>query len=172
MTDHDRLFKELLTNFFGEFIALFFPAVAAYLDYNSFSFLDKEMFTDIPGGERREADVVVKAQFRDQPAFFLIHVEHQAQAEAEFSQRMFRYFARLYEKYRLPVYPIALFSYAAPVRDEPDKHSVVFPDLVVLEFTHRVIQLNRLNWRDFVRQPNPVASALMAKMGVTLADRY
>ncbi len=41
MTDHDRLFKELLTNFFGEFIALFFPAVAEYLDYNSFSFLDR-----------------------------------------------------------------------------------------------------------------------------------
>jgi len=26
------------------------------------------------------------------------------------------------------------------MRDEPDKHSVVFLDLVVLDFTHRVIQ--------------------------------
>jgi hypothetical protein len=97
---------------------------------------------------------------------FLIHVEHQAEAEAEFSRRMFRYFTRLYEKYALPVYPIALFSYEAPYREEPNAHRVAFPDLSVLEFSYRVIQLNRLNWRDFMRRQNPVASALMAKMGV------
>ena len=64
-----------------------------------------------------------------------------------------------------------LFSYDAPAREEPNTHQVAFPDLVVLDFTYRVIQLNRLNWRDFVRSPNPVASALMAKMGIAPADR-
>jgi hypothetical protein len=73
MIDHDRLFKELLTTFFVDFIELFFPAVASYLQPGTVTFLDKELFTDIAAGERREADVVVKAQFRDQPAFFLIH---------------------------------------------------------------------------------------------------
>src|SRR5207249_4080779 len=29
----------------------------------------------------------------------------------------------------------------------------------------------RLNWRDFVRKPNPVASALMAKMQIAAEDR-
>jgi hypothetical protein len=67
--------------------------------------------------------------------------------------------------------PIALFSYDTPVREEPSAHHVAFPDLAVLDFTYRVIQLNRLNWRDFVRQPNPVASALMAKMGIAAAER-
>ena len=33
------------------------------------------------------------------------------------------------------------------------------------------IQLNRLNWRDFVNRPNPVASALMAKMNIAAAER-
>jgi hypothetical protein len=172
MTDHDRLFKELLTTFFVEFVELFFPTVADYLDPGSIAFLDKEIFTDIPGGERREADIVVRARFRERPAFFLIHLEHQAQAEAEFSLRMFRYFARLYEKYNLPVYPIALFSYVEPLREEPTAHEVAFPDLSVLSFTYRVIQLNRLNWRDFVRKQNPVASALMARMGIDPADCY
>ena len=37
--------------------------------------------------------------------------------------------------------------------------------------TFRTIQLNRLNWRDFLRQPNPVASALMARMRIAPADR-
>ena len=171
MIDHDRLFKELLTTFFVEFIELFFPAVAGYLQPDSVTFLDKELFTDIAGGERREADIVVQAQFRDRPAFFLVHIEHQATADADFSRRMFRYFTRLYEKYELPVYPIVIFSYDAPLREEPSSHHVGFPDLAVLHFTYRVIQLNRLHWRDFLRQPNPVASALMAKMGIATAER-
>jgi predicted transposase YdaD len=171
MIDHDRLFKELLTLFFADFIELFFPAVAAYVQPDSVTFLDKELFTDISGGERREADVVVRAQFRNRPAFFLIHVEHQAVAQPEFSGRMFRYFTRLYEKYALPVYPIVLFSYDSPVREEPNTHRVAFPDLTVLDFTYRVIQLNHLSWRDFVRKPNPVASALMAKMGIAAQER-
>ena len=62
MVDHDRLFKELLTTFLVEFIALFFPTVAEYLEPGSITFLDKEIFTDIPGGERREADIVFAAE--------------------------------------------------------------------------------------------------------------
>ena len=51
MIDHDRLFKELLTTFFVEFLELFFPEVAAYLEPDSLEFLDKEVFTDVTSGE-------------------------------------------------------------------------------------------------------------------------
>ena len=171
MIDHDRLFKELLTTFFVEFVELFLPEVAAYLEGDSIEFIDKEVFTDVTAGEKYEADLVVKARFRGQESFFLIHLEHQARTETEFSQRMFRYFARLYEKFGLPVYPVALFSYETPIRPEPNVHQVAFPNKVVLQFNYDVIQLNRLNWRDFLRQPNPVASALMAKMNIAPAER-
>ena len=33
------------------------------------------------------------------------------------------------------------------------------------------IQINRLNWRDFLSSPNPVAAALMAKMKIQQEDR-
>jgi len=104
MIDHDRLFKELLSTFFVEFLDLFLPEVLAYLDPESLVFLDKELFTDVTAGERKEADLVVKAQFQGQDAFFLVHVENQSQPQADFSRRMFNYFARLYEKYQLPVW--------------------------------------------------------------------
>lgn len=165
------LFKELLSTFFVEFLELFLPEVLQYLAPESLEFLDKELFTDVTAGERQEADLVVKARFQEQDAFFLVHVENQSQAQAEFGRRMFNYFARLYEKYQLPVYPVVVFSYDAPQRQEPNLHQVAFPDCVVLEFHYRVIQLNRLNWRDFVRQPNPVASALMAKMQMAPEER-
>lgn len=48
--NHDRLFKELISTFFVEFMELFFPATAAYLEADSLEFIDKEIFTDITLG--------------------------------------------------------------------------------------------------------------------------
>lgn len=169
--DHDANFKRLLTTFFHEFVALFLPEVGAYLDMTTpIEFLDKEVFTDITGGERREVDLIAKVRFRDQDAFFLIHVENQANAQSNFPRRMFRYSARLHEKYDLPIYPVVIFSYDTPRRPEQRQYQVAFPDMAVLQFTYRVIQLNRLSWRSFVTQPNPVAAALMAKMKIAHSD--
>ncbi|MCW3096145.1 MAG: hypothetical protein JWL77_1763 [Chthonomonadaceae bacterium] len=84
---------------------------------------------------------------------------------------MFTYFARLHEKYNLPIYPIILFSHDAPSRLEPHRYQVAFPRKTVLQFDYVTIQLNRLSWRDYVSTPNPVASALMAKMKIALRDR-
>ena len=169
--DHDRLFKQLLRTFFVEFLELLLPEVDAYLDRSTVEFLDKEVFTDVTAGDRHEVDLVVKARFRGEDACFLVHVESQASAREGFAKRMFRYFARLYEQFDLPVYPVAVLSYDAPARPEPDEHRVDFPDRAVLAFRFRAIQLNRLNWRDFVRRPNPVAAALMTKMNIAPADR-
>jgi hypothetical protein len=169
--DHDRLFKELLTTFFIEFLDLFFPEVLRYLDTSRLEFLDKELFTDVTSGDTYEADIVVKAAFQEQPAFFIIHVEHQAQAEEDFDLRMFRYFALEHFKHGVPIYPIALFSDDSARRVEPDAYRMDFPDLEVLQFRYRVIQLRRLPWHDFATRRNPVASALLPKMGMERSER-
>ena len=169
--DHDRLFKELLTSFFIEFVQLFLPDIAAYLDPASIEFLDKEVFTDVTAGKKHEVDLLVKARFRGEEAFFLVHVENQAKTQPDFPRRMFTYFARLHEKYHLPIYPVVLFSHDAPQRAEPHRYQVAFPGKTVLQFEYSVIQLNRLSWRSYVSTPNPVASALMAKMKIAPRDR-
>lgn len=75
--DHDRLFKELLTTFFVEFLDLFLPDVAAALDREAGVVpMDKEVFTDIGLSETHEADVVMRARFRGGDAYFLVHVEN------------------------------------------------------------------------------------------------
>ncbi len=101
MIDHDRLFKELLSNFFPEFIELFFPDVSAYWEPDSIEFLPQEVFTDVTEGERKILDIVVKAKLRNQQTLFIIHTEHQSYSQAGFERRMFNYFARLHEKYAL-----------------------------------------------------------------------
>ncbi len=171
MIDHDRLFKELLSTFFLDFVELFLPEVLPYLDTSYLNFLDKEVFTDVTAGKRYETDLIVETRFLGQETCFLIHIEHQSETEKEFSKRMFRYFARLYEKHDLPIYPVVLYSQDSPKRLESDNHKISFPDRLVLDFRYRVIQLNRLSWRDFVDKPNPIASALMAKMGITKQER-
>ncbi len=170
--DHDRLFKELLGSFFAEFLQLFFPDLAAALDPDTAIVpLDKEVFTDVTLGETHEVDLLMRARLRDTDAFFLVHVENQSTPQPDFPRRMFRYFARLTEKYDLPVYPVVVFSYDAPRRPEPDRFVVSFSGETVLQFRYRVIQLNRLPWRRFVRRANPVAAALMAKMRMAPRDR-
>ena len=170
--NHDRLFKELLSTFFIEFIELFLPQVREYLDGDAEIIpLDKEIFTDVTSGDTHEVDLLMKVRFRGADAHFLIHVENQASAQSDFPRRMFHYFARLHEKYGLSIYPVVIFSFDTPLRPEPQQYAVAFPDRSVLQFNYRVIQLNRLSWRKFVNTPNPVACALMAKMKMTPTER-
>ena len=171
MIDHDRLFKELLSTFFLDFLALFTPEVLDYLDPDSIAFLDKELFTDVTAGEKFETDLLVQAQFRNQPSFFLVHVENQSSSSSDFGKRMFRYFARLLEQYDCPVYPIVVFSYERPQKKASSTFTVNFPDFSVMTFNYKVIQLNQLNWRDYLSKQNPVASALMSKMKIASEDR-
>ena len=169
--DHDRLFKELLRAFFIEFLEAFLPTVAQYIEPGSLEFLDKELFTDINSRTKHVVDLVVKAKFKGEEAFFLIHVENQSATDEDIARRMFQYFARLHQQYKLPVYPILICSFDAPTRPEPNHYRVSFPDMNVLQFNYRVIQLNRLPWRRFVKQPNPAATALMTRMKMTASER-
>ena len=169
--NHDQLFKELLTTFFVEFLDLFFPSVLEYLDTDSIQFIDKEMFTDIVRGEKNILDLVVLAKFQEQDYSFLIHLENQASSAPEFNRRMFRYFCSLFLTYDRPIYPVVIFSYDSPKRLDRSNFVIDFPDLQVLNFNYQTVQLNRLDWRDFIKRENPVAAALMAKMKIDRCDR-
>jgi Domain of unknown function (DUF4351)/Putative transposase, YhgA-like len=169
--EHDRLFKELLSTFFFEFLELFLPDIASTVDIESIQFLPQEYFADLTAGEEKIIDLLVEVQQAGEDVGFLVHIEAQSYTEADFARRMFFYFARLYQKYRQRVYPIVVFSFDEPYRVESNCHIVEFPNRKVLEFSFEAIQLNRLNWRDFLSQRNPVAAALMAKMQIMPEDR-
>ena len=84
---------------------------------------------------------------------------------------MFYYFARLHQNHVKDIHPIVIFSYDEPYRAEQNTFKIEFPTLKVLEFRFHAIQLNRLNWRDYLNRPNPVAAALMSKMKIAKRDR-
>jgi hypothetical protein len=176
--DHDQLFRQLLETFFADFIELFAPALAQYLDLSQLTFLPQQYFTDILDGDRKAIDILVQVPVKPSEMdaqqsvhTILLHVENQSTSRSNFAQRVFFYFAELHREYRLPIYPIALFSFDEPQRAEPNQYKVSLPELDVLTFNFQSIQLNRLNWRDFLQYHNPVAAALMAKMSIEEEDR-
>lgn len=66
--DHDRLFKELLTTFFEEFIELFFPEFHCRIDWKSLTFLTQELFSGKP--KRLKVDLLAKVRFLDDAEMF------------------------------------------------------------------------------------------------------
>ncbi|SFM18857.1 RpnC/YadD family protein [Salibacterium qingdaonense] len=162
--DHDRLFKEVLTTFFEEFIELFFPAVHDAVDFSNVQFLAEEVFSDVTQGEKYKVDLLVKTRRKEEETVIIIHTESQSYPQPDFNERMFIYYGRLYEKYRCNILPIALFTYDLR-REEPDHFSIQFPFHDVLRFQFLTVQLKQQNWRHFIRSDNPLAAAFLSKMG-------
>lgn len=163
-TDHDRLFKELLSTFFEEFMLLFFPEAYEQIDFQKVDFLSQEFFTDVTEGDKHLVDLLVQTKLKGEDSIILIHVEAQAEHQRDFNRRMFTYFSRIYQKHQRNILPIAVFSFDTP-RDEPNAFTIQFPFAEVLQFQYLAVELKKKNWRDFIKQENPVAAALLSKMG-------
>jgi predicted transposase YdaD len=78
MIDHDRLFKELITTFFWDFLELFTPTVLEYIAQKSVDFLPEETFTDVTSGEKRKIDILAKVKYQGKDTCFVIHIENQS----------------------------------------------------------------------------------------------
>jgi hypothetical protein len=122
-------------------------------------------------GDEKIIDLLVEVKLAGQDKTFLFHVEAQSYGDSSIRRRMFYYLARLHQNYVKDIYPIVIFSFDQPYRAESDTLKIEFPSLKVLEFRFHAIQLNRLNWRDYIDRPNPVAAALMSKMKIAKRDR-
>ncbi len=62
------------------------------------------------------------------------------------------------------IVPIAIFSYDES-RNEPSSWRIQFPFLTVLDFRYLTVELCKLPWRAYISHDNPVATALVSKMG-------
>ena len=168
--NHDQLFKELLETFFAEFMQLFFPEAYQAIDFTHLKFLQQEVFTDVTAKEKHIVDILVETRVKGEPGLILVHVEPQSYVQKDFNERMFIYFSRLYEKYRRKILPIAVFTYDQG-RDEPDTFEQSFVFLKVLRFCFYKLELKKLSWREYINLDNPVAAALLSKMGFQEKER-
>ncbi|WP_172840432.1 hypothetical protein [Virgibacillus phasianinus] len=60
--------------------------------------------------------------------------------------------------------PIVVFSYDEN-KTEKTEYMISFPFFHVLTFNFLMLELRKKNWRDYIESNNPVAAALLSKMG-------
>ena len=85
---HDQLAKTLITAFYADFLALVAPESARRLRLGEASFLDKELFTDQPTGDRRELDLLARVPEEGSSRLLLVHIEIEARARAGIGERL------------------------------------------------------------------------------------
>ncbi len=162
---HDQRFKEFLQNFLQEFLKLFFPDVERRLDFGSVEFLDKEVFTSLPEGSSRRADVVAKLTTHDgHPEFLLVHIEVQDTPRKTFRERMFEYNTLLRSRHRIPVFPVVIYMHGGKEGLTSEEYREQIYGYEIQQFRFQCVQLARLDVEEYRRGVGPVGAALGALM--------
>jgi hypothetical protein len=177
MARFDLRHKETLRLFLREYFELFFPLLAAKMDFETVRFLDKELialFSD-PEGQRADpagadiqrvtdALVLVELELDGRRESMLIYWEHQSRKVADYVGRMFHCFCGIYFRYERAVFPIAMFTDPAVWREPvPDRLTMSVGGYPIVEFEYRLIKLKHHAAAEFeVRMAdNPLASAYL-----------
>ena len=115
--DYDTPWKDIVTHAFPEFMAFYFPAAAAEIDWTQgHAFLDQELTQVTRDAElgRRLLDKLVRVATHDgQERWVFIHIEIQGQRDTDFAERLFVYNYRLYDRFRRPIATLAVLADAS-----------------------------------------------------------
>lgn len=108
--DYDAAWKTILEAFEEEIVELLFPEIYSKIDWsiksealdNELLEIQKEIFSK-EEAEKIISDKIIKVTMKDNESRILfIHVEVQSYSSSEniFAERMFRYFYRIWDKFR------------------------------------------------------------------------
>ncbi len=108
----DLPWKNALMRYFPEFVAFYFPSAHAAIDWcRPHAFLDQELAQVVRDGAlgARLVDKLVQvAVIGGGDQWVYIHIEVQGRSERAFSERVFVYNYRLFDRFRRPVASLAL----------------------------------------------------------------
>ncbi len=114
MPDYDSPWKEMLEDYFPDFMAFFFPKAHADIDWSKgYESLDKELQQIVRDAElgKRLADKLMRVRRLDgEEQIVLIHTEIQGDWAKNFAKRMYVYNYRLYDRYDKPVESLAVLG--------------------------------------------------------------
>src|SRR4030042_4258885 len=113
----DELWKSVIEKLFRNFLFLFMPDLGAMVDFSrDYSFLDKELQKiSLPLRKGKKfVDKLVKVYLKSgEEKWILFHVEVQGQDAAGFNERMFIYFYRIFDKYKVKIGSLGVITYPA-----------------------------------------------------------
>ncbi|MBN3923604.1 cytosolic protein [Nostoc sp. NMS4] len=176
-TEYDSPWKQILQLYFEDFMLFFFPQAHREIDWTRQpEFLDKELEQVVRDAElgKRLADKLVKIyRIGGEESWILIHLEIQSQSESDFSERMFTYNYRIYDRYKRSVASLAILG-DEQVNWRPNrfgyelfgtKVEFQFPIVKLLDYQQRQSELEASR--------NPLATVVMAHLAAvqTKSDR-
>lgn len=117
--DQDGLWKKVIEELFEDFLLFFTPALHEQVDFTKpIEFLDGELFQEVVDKKegRRHADRLAKVQLKNgKEQWVLIHVEVQSSGDDAFSERMFQYFYRIYDRYQEKIVALAVHTFQGSI---------------------------------------------------------
>jgi hypothetical protein len=140
-------------------LTFFYPKASNIFDFTKgFEFLDKELEQIIlpSSSKNRIADKLVKVYTKEGlEQWILVHIEVQGYEDEEFSERMFTYFYRIYDKYRKDISALAIFT-----NDNPKFRPNYFKKSFLgtgINYTYNTFKLSDFQPKDFRDSNNPFA---------------
>ncbi|MBF1990830.1 transposase [Fischerella thermalis] len=167
-TEYDNPWKEIIEDFFPNFLEFFFPTAHAVIDWTKpYEFLDTELQQLEPDAEvgKRLVDKVAKVYLLNgEEAWVLTHIEVQSQYEKDFPTRIYIYNYRLFDRHKKRVISLAVLA------DEernwrPNKYeyslggcsvSLEFPIVKLLDY--------EAQWQTLEQTTNPFGIVVMAHL--------
>ncbi|BDU50523.1 hypothetical protein [Haliovirga abyssi] len=160
----DILWKEIIEDLFEEFVSFFMTDLYPNIDFErGYEFLDKEVsgIFQKTRKEQRYADRIVKVYMKTgEENWILIHIEIQGYYEKEFSERMFKYFYRIYDKYNKKIVALSIFT---------DSRKGYEPNIFEYEFYRTKLRYEYISYKilkqreeELIKSNNPFAMVVLA----------
>ena len=168
--DSDSPWKDILEEYFPQFMQFFTPKAYQEIDWNQgYEFLDKEFQKIFPESTtgRRYVDKLVKVYTTDgTQAYVIIHIEVQGDKVVNFEERMYIYNYRLFDYYRTRIFSLAVLTDNnhnwRPNKFEQEiwgcELSLKFPIVKLLDYANK--------WEELEQSTNPFAIVVMAHLKV------
>lgn len=161
--DQDRLWKNIVTGLFEEFILFFAPDLYAKVDWSRKpDSLEQEFHRLFPEKKgKRVVDKLLKVYLKDgKEQWILTHIEIQGAGDKDFPERMFQYFYRIYDTYRQKIFAIALLTDGQKTF-KPDAFQYCFHG-TNLTYEYNTYKLIEMDEESLMASDNLFALALLA----------
>jgi predicted transposase YdaD len=112
----DILLKSAFEEFFPDLLRFFYPDEVKAFDFDrNIEFLDKELREITPEtskkGGNRYVDLLARCYLKNgREEWILVHIEIQGKNQQKFAERMFEYWYRIYDRYKVNVASLAVFT--------------------------------------------------------------
>ena len=112
----DILLKSAFEDFFPDLLRFFYSEEIDSFDFGrGIEFLDKELREILPEtskkGGNKFVDLLAKCYLKNgQEEWVLVHIEIQGKHQRKFSERMFEYWYRIYDRYKVNIGSLAVFT--------------------------------------------------------------